>query len=179
MKFAQLTLPQASETYEAARINEDFRHVVEVNNGVTVGLRFVPTAMWTYFRPDSLNFSSHCPWVRFRFNRGPDSTTTGITYLPPLKQDSMWVERTTSIPDAMPLAFLSTAGIILTLARRSRQRLELVVLAALCTPLMVTSMTVGIAARYLVDAYPLVAVGMAFSASQIPLFKNSINKTDE
>ena len=91
----------------------------------------------------------------------------------------MWVERTTSIPDAMPLAFLSTAGIILTLARRSRQRLELVVLAALCTPLMVTSMTVGIAARYLVDAYPLVAVGMAFSASQIPLFKNSINKTDE
>jgi hypothetical protein len=174
LKFGQVTLPQSSETYEAARVNEDFRHVVEVNNGVTVGLRFAPTAMWAYFRPDSLDISSHWPWVRFRFNRGPDSTSTRITYLPPLRKDTMWVERITSVPDAMPLAFLSTAGIVILLVRR-RQHIKLILLAALCTPLLITSMHVAISARFLGDAYPLLAAGMAFTASLIPLF-DSLNK---
>jgi hypothetical protein len=83
----------------------------------------------------------------------------------------MYQEQTTSISNAMPLAFLSTITITSILVRRRRRNFELVLLGALCTPIVVTALNIGVSARYLGDAYPLVAVGMALSGSLIPQFQ--------
>ena len=91
---------------------------------------------------------------------GPD----GPTYLWPLKEGDMYVERTTSLTDIMPIP-LFAAGIASYAAVRRRKTKELVVLAAAATSGLIASTLFAMTSRYLADFYPLLAIGLAMSAT--------------
>ncbi len=139
---------------------------VEIVNPCVPGFethpKFVPTNLFAYFRPDAVRLYKDWPNVRFRFNicDGPNRPT----YLWPLKTGDMYVERTTSLTDVMPIPLLA-AGIASYAAVRRRKTKELVVLAALATIGLMASSTNGMTSRYLGDFYPLVAIGLAMSAT--------------
>jgi hypothetical protein len=76
----------------------------------------------------------------------------------------MYVERTTSLPDIMPIPLVA-AGIATYAAVRRRKIKELVVLAAAATIGLITSTLFGMTSRYLGDFYPLLAIGLAMSAT--------------
>ena len=124
--------------------------------------KFLPTSLLAYFRPDAVRLYKDWPNVRFRFNTcdGPNHPT----YLWPLKVGEMHVEKTTSLPDIMPIPVVA-AGIATYAAVRRRKTKELVVLAAVATIGLIASSIVGLATRYLGDFYPLLAIGLAMSAT--------------
>jgi hypothetical protein len=126
--------------------------------------KFVPTNLFAYFRPDAVRLYREWPNVRFRFNtcNGPNRPT----YLWPLKVADMYVEKTTSLTNTMPIPLLA-AGIASCAAVRRRRANELAVLVAVATSGLLMSMTVAMTSRYLGDFYPLLAVGMAMSATML------------
>ena len=48
-----------------ARFSADHKRALAANNGTMFGLQFVPTAAWSYFRPNGIRISSLLPWVAF------------------------------------------------------------------------------------------------------------------
>jgi hypothetical protein len=124
--------------------------------------KFVPTNLYAYFRPDAVRLYREWPNVRFRFNicDGPNHPT----YLWPLKFADMYVEKTTSIPNTMPIPLLA-AGIASWVAIRQKRSKEQALLIAVATSGLLMSMTFSMTSRYLGDFYPLLAVGMAMSAT--------------
>jgi hypothetical protein len=124
--------------------------------------KFVPTNLYAYFRPDAVRLYREWPNVRFRFNTcdGPNHPT----YLWPLKFADMYVEKTTSIPNTMPIPLLA-AGIASWVAIRQKRSKEQALLIAVATSGLLMSMTFSMTSRYLGDIYPLLAVGMAMSAT--------------
>jgi hypothetical protein len=76
----------------------------------------------------------------------------------------MYVERTTSLTDTMPIPVLA-AGIASYAAVRRRKTKELVVLAAAATIGLIASTQFVMTSRYLGDFYPLLAIGLAMSAT--------------
>lgn len=162
-KFGE-PLPPA-EGYEGL----DYVYVARIieNNGGEFGTsaRFLPTALFAYMRPDTLQLSSGWPPVGFRFGRPfGNEDKERITYLPPLAQDSINVERNVSLTNVMPLPLAATVAATVMIVRRRRQRFELAILAALATLPLIMFTTQTIASRYLGDFFPLVAVGTAFGA---------------
>lgn len=135
-------------------------------NGDRVGgLIFTPTALHTYFRPDSVTRVSEWPYFDFRINQ------ESVRWLPPLPRDGAYVERTASLTTTMPLAWLlnavALAWLALGLARRRWSdpalpvAVTLVAMAVAMTVLTVT--TVGITTRYLGDFYLFSVFGAAFA----------------
>ena len=124
--------------------------------------KFLPTNLFAYFRPDAVRLYKDWPNVRFRIGYciGPNRPT----YLWPLKAGDVFVEKTTSLPDIMPIPVVA-AGIASYAAVRRRRTKELVVLAAVATIGLIASSTIGMTSRYLGDFYPLLAIGMAMSAT--------------
>ena len=124
--------------------------------------KFLPTSLLAYFRPDAVRLYKDWPNVRFRIGYciGPNRPT----YLWPLKAGDVFVEKTTSLPDIMPIPVVA-AGIASYAAVRRRRTKELVVLAAVATIGLIASSTIGMTSRYLGDFYPLLAIGMAMSAT--------------
>jgi hypothetical protein len=124
--------------------------------------KFLPTNLFAYFRPDAVRLYQDWPNVRFRFNicDGPNHPT----YLWPIKFADMYVEKTTSLTDTMPIPVLA-AGIATYAAVRRRRTKELVVLAAVATIGLMASSTFAMTSRYLGDFYPLLAIGLAMSAT--------------
>lgn len=163
-KFGTLLPPD--DGYEGLR----FKHVQEIvrNNGGEYGtsIRFIPTTAFAYVRPDTLRLSWAMPPVGFRFGH-PSATSSAerITYLPPLAEDSINVEKTASITDVMPLAVMATLGASVAILVRRRRRFELAILVALATMPVIVCANQTIASRYLGDFFPLVAVGTAFGAT--------------
>jgi hypothetical protein len=76
----------------------------------------------------------------------------------------MYVERTASLTDVMPIPLLA-AGIASYAAVRRRKTKELVVLAAVATCGLLASTQFVMTSRYLGDFYPLLAIGLAMSAT--------------
>ena len=130
--------------------------------------KFVPTNLFAYFRPDAVRLYQEWPNVRFRTGSciGPNRPT----YLWPLKVGDMYVEKTTSLPNTMPIPFLA-AGIASYAAMRQRRTTELSLLVAVATSGLLMSMTFGMTSRYLGDFYPLLATGLAMSASMLGVAK--------
>ena len=124
--------------------------------------KFLPTNLLAYFRPDAVRLYKDWPNVRFKtgYCIGPNSPT----YLWPLKVGDVLVEKTTSLPDIMPIPLVA-AGIATYAAVRRRKIKELVVLAAVATIGLIASSTIGMTSRYLGDFYPLLAIGLAMSAT--------------
>jgi hypothetical protein len=126
--------------------------------------KFVPTNLFAYFRPDAVRLYREWPNVRFRFNicDGPNRPT----YLWPLKVGEMYVEKTTSLTNTMPIPLLA-AGIASCAAVRRRRANEFALLIAVATSGLLVSTTFSMTSRYLGDFYPLLAVGMAMSATML------------
>jgi hypothetical protein len=126
--------------------------------------RYVPTNLFAYFRPDAVRFYREWPNVRFRFNvcYGPNRPT----YLWPLKVGDVYAEKTTSLPNTMPIPLLA-AGIASFAAIRQRRTTELAILIAVATSGLLMSTTMAMTSRYLGDFYPLLATGMAMSATML------------
>lgn len=139
--------------------------------------RFIPTTVVAYFRPDSLNIGTEWPWIRFLYGPQENRQLAGpwytelkpVSYLPPLEDDSMWLERHTSITNTMPLALFATVVTAITVLRRRQWSTGLILFAALAAPVVIF-VQFAIAARYLADMYPILALGTIFSASLIPRF---------
>ncbi len=132
-------------------------------------LRFVPTTLLAYGRPDTVTFTSSFPWVAYRFP-GSVAGTAHIAYVAGLRPGSLYVDSTSSITAAMPLAFLAVlAALVVGIRERFRRgartavawwsswRTVLVVAAVASWALVLTS--VGVLNRYLGDAYPMLALG--------------------
>jgi hypothetical protein len=126
--------------------------------------KYLPTNLFAYFRPDAVRLYREWPNVRFRFNicDGPNRPT----YLWPLKVGEMYVEKTTSLPNTMPIPLLA-AGIASCVAIRRRRTKELLLLVAVATSGLLASTTMAMTSRYLGDFYPLLATGMAMSATML------------
>ena len=160
LKFDQLSPPPNGYRNPTG---EEVQRTAPCDHGFENHPKFLPTNLLAYFRPDAVRLYKDWPNVRFRFNNfciGPDSPT----YLWPLKVGDMYVERTTSLPDIMPIPLVA-AGIATYAAVRRRKTKELVVLAAVATIGLITSTLFAMTSRYLGDFYPLLAIGLAMSAT--------------
>lgn len=156
------------DTYEQ-RHNPTMTAIAELNDGKLSGIQFTPTILMATLRPDTIKWSSDWPWIRFKYG-WPSEQLNRVTYLPPLKQDSIYVEKTVSLPDIMPLSVFATICILASYIRRRHWSVEFFLLVALCTTPLVASTWSGISSRYLGDWYPLVVIGTAFSAALLPLY---------
>lgn len=126
--------------------------------------KFVPTNLFAYFRPDAVRLFGDWPYVRFRFAWCNGSIAP--TYLWPVKVGDMYVEKTTSLTNTMPIPLLA-AGMASFVAVRQRRTKELALLVAVATSGLLACMTVGMTSRYLGDFYPLLATGLAMSATML------------
>jgi hypothetical protein len=131
-------------------------------------VKYLPTNLFAYFRPDAVRLYREWSNVRFRFN-GCDGLNRP-TYIWPVKVGDMYVEKTTSIPNTMPIPLLAT-GIASFAAIRQRRTTELALLIAVATSGLLMSMSFAMTSRYLGDFYPLLATGMAMSATMLGLAK--------
>lgn len=170
--YAKYGTPLPTGRYEGTNYVY-IQRIMENNGGpYRSSSRFVPTAALAYLRPDSMRVSTDWPWVRFRFGRPfGDKSLERITYLPPLRDDSINVEPVVSLTDVMPIPLLATAAASVAIVLRRRQRFELVMLVGLATTLIIMLPTQTIASRYLGDFFPLLAVGTAFGATLVPRFR--------
>ena len=140
-------------------------------------LRFVPTTLLAYGRPDTVHFTSTFPWVAYRFP-GSVAGTARITYVGGLRPGSLYVDSVSSITAAMPLAFVSAAAALvvglrarLGSARRAGRAWSvswqpIVVVAAVASWALVLT-SVGVLNRYLGDAYPMLALAEVVSVAYL------------
>jgi hypothetical protein len=164
MKFGQF-LPDWSN-YQFLHTPK-FQQYLVINNGMMNGLRFLPTNLLAILRPDSLLFVQFSPSVVPRFFSGDE-----LTYLWPLAPGSVYAEPFVSISAAMPVPFLlAPLSFIGLLGRRvlatARSAIEPVLMVAFCVPILIDSMTYGLASRYLSDDYPLMVMAVAFAPALI------------
>lgn len=136
------------------------------NGGSFFSLRFLPTTLTQYLRPDSVRFERLVPFLRY----GPLARDHG----------SYPVETITpaaSITNAAPLLCVAAViGVVMIVRRRDLVWGSLVVGAAVAA---VPTLTIGfIAHRYLVDLLPLllVAGAMAFAAVTLPAEQRALHR---
>ena len=156
-------------------------HIRKLDHNQLQSLRFVPTALYAYFRPDTVVLDKAFPWVDFRFRTafvGFQYHPAPITYVA-LTKGSLYVESVSSLTATMPLAFLGAVyslGIAARSVVRGRQPVLLrirssvhslswhaIVIMAAGGSFFVTLTNSSISDRYLADAYPLMAL-LAVSA---------------
>ena len=150
-------------------------HIRMIDHGHLTSLRFVPTALVSYLRPDALRFTQGFPWIDFRFRtvltplgfRGPSVAYVG------LRQGSLYTGTVSSLTDVMPLVPIAAVGAIAASLSRARppsvslapgavprpERLPmLVLLVAALASWGVVLTGVAIEERFLADTFPLLAV---------------------
>ncbi len=140
----------------AAIFSDTHRGVLNRNGGSLVGLQFVPTTVFQYFRPDSLQLTGSFPWVTF-----PDpATIIGSVRFDQVMPAS---SATTSMPLLTILGLVGLVGVAWGARTRVRNlapmRAPVLGAAAAC---VVTVAFGFIAQRYLADFVPLlVLLGLA------------------
>lgn len=172
LKFGSLLPP--NDAYEGKNFTFIQYNVSRNDGKIGNSPKFIPTATLTYMRPDTLKVSTDWPFVQFRFGRPyGKQPLERITYVPPAKKDSINVEPIVSLTNVAPIPLVATVLALLALVRRRRDRVGVLVILALATALLITTTAQTIAARYLTDAYPLLAVGTAFSAVLLPRLRRA------
>jgi hypothetical protein len=178
--FGVLTLKMGSPSLDFSKYRSMpvLQHVADKNGGsLAYSPRYIPTTVLSYFRPDSLNIGSEWPWIRFLYGPKENRQLAGpwyaelkpATYLPPLEDNSMWLERHTSITNTMPLALFATIATVVIVFRQRQWSKGLILFAAFAAPVVIF-VQFAIASRYLADMYPIFALGTIFSASLIHQF---------
>jgi hypothetical protein len=143
----------------------------KVDHNQLQGLRFLPSALVAFLRPDGVALSHAFPFFTFRF--GPLRGVKPIAISP----GAYYIEPFTTVPDQMPFAALAIiAGLVYGIVRFVRAGpLRPLLATALGSPLtyclvgaigsVVVMLTQGVITnRYLADFYPAVAVGLALAA---------------
>jgi hypothetical protein len=159
----QVSGPGASSYWLALR---------RVDHNSLAGLRFIPTDLLAYLRPDGLRLHSGLPFIDFRLG-----VTAGVQYvgIPP---GSILAEPWSTVPDEMPLAVILVLAAGVYWARRQLGRglrLRPALWALLASPMayciaaglgacVVTLTQCGITGRYLGDGVPLIVILVAASA---------------
>jgi hypothetical protein len=143
-KFGTMfSVPYSKQVYTA--FSADRRAMLQANGGSVFGLKFVPTTLLQYARPDALRMQSSFPFVTFP-SRGP------------LIGHVVFDVRdiATSVPASMPLyTLLAVIGLIAIVRNVSRLRVIAVGAAAGIVPVIAIG---AIANRYLADFIPLLVV---------------------
>jgi hypothetical protein len=165
-KFGQLDFPANSYRNPTGEVRAPIMGACKFEFGPHAEM--LPTNLFAYLRPDAVQINPGVwPPINFRFDFcvGPNSPT----YLWPLTggpPGPLYVEQTTSLPNTMPIPLIATACFIVFAVRR-KLWVHLLILAGLGTMGLSAAATMGMTSRYLGDFYPLLAVGLAFSA--VPL----------
>ena len=144
-----------------------------IDHDQLTSVRFIPTALFAYLRPDALAFSRAFPWVGFRFLGAPPITYIG------LPRGSLYTGTVTSLTATMPLSFVAAIGAAAyQMGRRGnagvRQLLrshtvgsqafwKAIVLVAAVASWGVVLTGVAVQDRFLGDAYPLMALVLLLS----------------
>ena len=165
LKFGAFNIPWPK--YNLYEI-EGYRRLADMNAGQLQGLRFLPTNLINYLRPDSLSFSAASPFVSEQIPFVLPALT-----LWPIADGGTFVETFVSLTNAMTLQLLLTVSIaVLALMRRvSMTRTErqgfwiLVVAGAMCPFVVLTS--VALTTRYLGEFFPLMAIGSVFAIAHL------------
>jgi hypothetical protein len=138
-----------------------------VDHNSLQGIRFMPTNLLAYLRPDGVVFASGFPWVDFRF------PAAGI-HLVGIPRGSEYLEPFSTVPDDMPLAVVAViAGLAYggwNLRRRGvavRDALTALVRSPMTYVIIGTAGSAAltltnafITNRYLGDMFPLIAVSL-------------------
>jgi len=138
--------------------------MVAANDGDLTGLRFLPTNLANYLRPDTLGIDGTWPWFRhlLPLEKGP-------ILLPPMVRQGIYVEYSASLTNTMPVALALTVGFtvlvvvgVVRLTSSQRIGFGLLMGAAATAPVAILTNYL-LATRYLADFFPLVAVGTVFA----------------
>jgi hypothetical protein len=146
---------------EFSKLDPGRQRFLAENGGTLFGIKFVPTTVLQYLRPDALRFTGTFPFVEFPHFPGP--------IIGDVRFDLF--DRASSVPASLPFLFvLAVAGIVVFL-RSLRGRPELAdtrvpfVAAAACAA---TILPFGyIANRYLADFLPLLVFAGAFGLQAV------------
>jgi hypothetical protein len=165
LKFGTASLPwEKYNLYES----EGYRRLSDLNGGQLQGIRFIPTNLINYLRPDSLRFSTSAPFV---IEQVP-STIPAIT-LWPIDRNGMFVEGFVSLTNAMPLSLLLSVGIVVAvlmgrvkMSRIERQSFGILFLASAAGTVVVLT-SVALTTRYLGDFFPLMAIGSIYAIAHL------------
>jgi hypothetical protein len=134
------------------------------------GLRFLPSALVAYLRPDGVHLASAFPFVDFRF--GP--RRGGIPFIG-IAPGSFVAEPFSTVPDDMPVAVVAAIAGLAVLARRALRRWvglrpavaqlsrrpETYALLGTAGSTVVMMSQVSISNRYVADYFPLLVLAMA------------------
>ena len=117
------------------------------NGGTLFGVKFLPTTILHYSRPDALGLQRAFPWVRFP---GPARTVGPVTF--------DVIDPAASVPATTPaLALLAGFGLVGIARRRALRPLVPLIVGAAAGAMTVLAFGF-IAHRYLGDIFPLVVV---------------------
>lgn len=136
------------------------------NDDTFQGLRFFPTNLLNYFRPDSIGFSASSPWV---IEQVPERKPPIV--ISPIVEPGIVVEPVVSLTNSMTGPLLLTIGIfvavlfgLVQMGRTDKRAfIILVVSAAFCSLPVLTFFSLS--TRYLGDFYPLMAIGTIFAVA--------------
>jgi hypothetical protein len=147
-----------------------------IDHNHLTSLRFVPTALFAYLRPDVIDFSRSFPWVYFRFRttfRYTGFVASPITYIG-LSRGSLYSGTVASLTATMPLCFIiAIAAAGYRLGQRAKSGIRAwspsrilksetlwkpILLVAALGSWGVALTGVAVEDRFLADAYPLVAL---------------------
>lgn len=142
------------EGYVYNRHSTDRQIALAANDGTLVGIKFIPSTLWNYLRPDSLHFDSKMPWINLPVH---DVTRVGGVVLDIMAPSS-------SLPTTMPLFMILLVVAALAVFRRRRD--GTLDLQTLRVPLLGAAISTGgmwtsafLAHRYMTDAVPLLIIG--------------------
>ncbi|HEX5095658.1 MAG TPA: hypothetical protein VFX21_06595 [Acidimicrobiia bacterium] len=152
-KFHSLFSVPLDRQIRYVAVNESRRAALADNGGSLFGLKFVPTTLGQYLRPDGIRVNSVFPWVSFPPRASIIGNATFDT-----------IDLSSSVTACMPaLAVLALVGLVAVVRARGRDAPNVAVLrapiagAALATG---ATVTIGfIANRYLSDFVPLLVLG--------------------
>jgi hypothetical protein len=146
------------------------RYQALVRNGGTNGLRYLPTDLVQYLRPDTIHFVGEFPFVDFRMPYRAPILNIGHVYFD-------GYEFPTSITAVAPaLTALAVYGTVMAVRRRSNAT---VALAGGLISILLASSFFGLSLRYLVDFVPWLAVGGCVGLVSLTARSrhNSVNRT--
>jgi hypothetical protein len=142
--------------------------IERVDHNTLQGIRFLPTGLIAYLRPDDVTLGAHFFPIHFRF-----STAAGV-HLIGLPQGSYYIEPFSTVTDDMPIVIVACGAAILYELRRLRggfERADAAAIALLHDPLTyaILGAAAGIAVmlsnafitfRYVADWFPLIALSL-------------------
>lgn len=162
--WLKLRRPTPSLTQYRGYNEEGIQSLLRANDGQLQGLRFLPTNLVNFLRPDTVGVDGTWPWFRHLL-----PLEKSALMLPPMNSAGVYVEYSASLTNTMPVALAFTVGfsalLIAGVVRLTSEQLLTFALllgsAATCCIAVLTSW--GLTTRYLGDFVPVLAVGTVFA----------------